>query len=151
MSTTRPAPAAPPARSRTRAAIAITAAVVALVVIAFFVFSGFYSDVLWFDQLGFLEVLTTRWAAFAAMFGVGFVSMALIVWLSIAIAYRARPVYVKLNSQLDRYQQVVEPLRRLAMYGIPIVLGIREVRTSTLAVASVKMTLTDHHRPGAVA
>ena len=33
-------------------------------------------------------------------------------------------MYVKLNSQLDRYQQVVEPLRRLAMYGIPIVLGI---------------------------
>ncbi len=31
---------------------------------------------------------------------------------------------MKLNSQLDRYQQVVEPLRRLAMFGIPIVLGI---------------------------
>ena len=58
------------------------------------------------------------------MFGVGFVAMALIVWLSIAIAYRSRPVYVKLNSQLDRYQQVVEPLRRLAMYGIPLVLGV---------------------------
>jgi uncharacterized membrane protein (UPF0182 family) len=58
------------------------------------------------------------------MFGIGFAAMAIVVWLSIAIAYRARPVYVKLNSQLDRYQQVVEPLRRLAMYGIPIVLGI---------------------------
>ena len=124
MSTTRPAPAAPPARSRTRAAIAITAAVVALLVIAFFVFSGFYSDVLWFDQLGFLEVLTTRWAAFAAMFAIGFVSMALIVWLSIALAFRARPVYAKLNSQLDRYQQVIEPLRRVAMIGIPLVLGL---------------------------
>ena len=124
MSTTRPAPAAPPARSRTRAAIAITAAVVALVVIAFFVFSGFYSDVLWFDQLGFLEVLTTRWAAFAAMFAIGFVAMALIVWLSIALAFRARPVYAKLNSQLDRYQQVIEPLRRVAMIGIPLVLGL---------------------------
>ena len=46
------------------------------------------------------------------------------VWLSIWIAFRSRPVYAKLNSQLDRYQQVIEPLRRLAMYGIPIVLGI---------------------------
>ncbi len=124
MSTTRPAPAAPPARSRTRAAIAISAAVVALVVIAFFVFSGFYSDALWFDQLGFLEVLTTRWAAVAAMFGIGFISMALVVWLSIALAFRARPVYAKLNSQLDRYQQVIEPLRRVAMIGIPLVLGL---------------------------
>src|SRR4051794_13399115 len=58
------------------------------------------------------------------MFVVGFLAMALLVWLSIFIAFRARPVYAKLNSQLDRYQQLIEPLRRLAMYGIPIVLGI---------------------------
>ncbi|GHF16451.1 UPF0182 family protein [Pseudolysinimonas yzui] len=122
MSTTRPA--APPARSRTRAAVAIAAAIVAVLVIAFFVFSGFYSDVLWFDQLGFLGVLTTRWASQAVMFGVGFVAMAFIVWLSIALAFRARPVYAKLNSQLDRYQQVIEPLRKVAMIGIPLVLGL---------------------------
>jgi uncharacterized membrane protein (UPF0182 family) len=36
----------------------------------------------------------------------------------------ASPVYAKLNSQLDRYQQVIEPLRRLAMYGIPALLGL---------------------------
>jgi uncharacterized membrane protein (UPF0182 family) len=122
LSTTRPA--APPARSRTRAAVAIAAAIVAVLVIAFFVFSGFYSDVLWFDQLGFLGVLTTRWASQAVMFGIGFVAMALIVWLSIALAFRARPVYAKLNSQLDRYQQVIEPLRKVAMIGIPLVLGL---------------------------
>ena len=50
--------------------------------------------------------------------------MAVPVWASIQIAYRTRPVYAKLNSQLDRYQEVFEPLRRLAMYGIPVVLGI---------------------------
>ena len=32
-------------------------------------------------------------------------------------------MYAKLNAQLDRYQQVIEPLRRLAMYGIPALLG----------------------------
>jgi uncharacterized protein len=89
LSTTRPAPASPPARSRTRAAIAISAAIIAALVIAFFVFAGFYSDILWFDQLGFLSVLTTRWGAFAAMFAIGFVSMALVVWLSIFLAFRA--------------------------------------------------------------
>jgi len=122
LSTTRPA--APPARSRTRAAVAIAAAIVAALVIAFFVFSGFYSDVLWFDQLGYLDVLTTRWASFAVMFGIGFVAMAFFVWLSIALAFRARPVYAKLNSQLDRYQQLIEPLRKVAMIGIPLVLGL---------------------------
>ena len=50
--------------------------------------------------------------------------MALPVFASIEIAFRWRPVYAKLNSQLDRYQQVVEPLRRLAIYGIPSIIGI---------------------------
>ena len=53
---------------RRRAPIAITIGVVALLLIAFFVFVGLYADVLWYDQLTFLEVLTTQWAALAAMF-----------------------------------------------------------------------------------
>ena len=110
--------------SRTRTTLTITAAVLAVIVILFFVFSGLYTDILWFDQLGFLNVLTTQWIAGVVMFLIGFVAMAVPVWVSIEIAFRWRPVYAKLNSQLDRYQQVIEPLRRLATYGIPAVLGI---------------------------
>ena len=110
--------------SRTRAALTVTAVIVAALVAAFFLFSGLYADVLWFDQLGFLNTLTTQWTATAAMFLVGFFGMAIPVWLSIEIAFRSRPVYARLNSQLDRYQQVIEPLRRLAMVGIPLVLGV---------------------------
>ena len=109
---------------RRRAPIAITIGVVALLIIAFFVFVGLYADVLWYNQLGFLNVLTTEWIARLALFFIGFIAMAVPVWASIQIAYRTRPVYAKLNSQLDRYQEVFEPLRRLAMYGIPAVLGI---------------------------
>jgi uncharacterized membrane protein (UPF0182 family) len=90
----------------------------------FFIFAGLYADVLWFDQLGFLSVLTTQWIAGGALFVVGFLGMAIPVWVSIQLAYRLRPVYAKLNSQVDRYQQVIEPLRRLAMYGIPALLGL---------------------------
>lgn len=111
-------------RSSSRVALFVTVAVIAVLVIGFVAFSGFYADILWYDQLGFLEVLTTQWAAVAAMFGIGFVAMAVAVGASIAIAFRTRPVYAKLSEQLDRYQQVIEPLRRLAMYGIPIVLGL---------------------------
>ncbi|MGH3705490.1 MAG: UPF0182 family protein, partial [Agromyces sp.] len=113
-----------PRVQRRRAPIAITIGVVAVLVIAFFAFAGIYADVLWYDQLGFLSVLTTEWIARIVLFLIGFVAMALPVWGSIQIAYRSRPVYAKLNSQLDRYQEVFEPLRRLAMYGIPVVLGI---------------------------
>lgn len=113
-----------PRISRRRAPIAVTIGVIVALVIAFFVFVGLYADVLWYDQLGFLNVLTTEWIARLVLFFIGFIAMAVPVWAAIQIAYRSRPVYAKLNSQLDRYQEVFEPLRRLAMYGIPVVLGI---------------------------
>jgi len=111
-------------RSRTRTTVAITVVVLAVLVIAFFIFSNLYSDWLWFQQLGFLEVLTTQWWAAIGMFAVGFLGMAVPVFAAVEIAYRARPVMAKLSSQLDRYQQVIEPLRRLAMWGVPAVLGL---------------------------
>lgn len=103
---------------------AVTVVIVAVLVVAFFIFAGLYADVLWYDQLGFLSVLTTQWWAAGSLFAIGFVGMAVPVFVTITLAYRLRPVYAKLNSQLDRYQQVIEPLRRLATIGIPIVLGL---------------------------
>ncbi|GAA1684641.1 UPF0182 family protein [Microcella alkalica] len=115
--------ATPPA-NRNRATLAISAGILAVVVVLFFVFANFYSDVLWFDQVGYLPVLTTQWLATGGMFLVGFLGMFIPVFASLQIAYRSRPVYAKLSSQLDRYQEVVEPLRRVAMLGIPAVLGL---------------------------
>lgn len=112
-----------PAR-RSRVTLAIAIAIVVVLAILFFVFSTLYTEILWYDQLGFLGVLTTQWVAGAVMFVVGFLAMAVPVWASIEIAFRWRPVYAKLNSQLDRYQQVIEPLRRLASFGVPAVLGL---------------------------
>jgi uncharacterized membrane protein (UPF0182 family) len=110
--------------NRTRTTLTITTVIVAVLVIAFFIAANLYTEVLWYDQLGFLNVLTTQWYSSAIMFAVGFLALALPVYASIEIAYRARPVYAKLNAQLDRYQQVIEPLRRVAMIGVPALLGI---------------------------
>ncbi|MBM7471777.1 UPF0182 family membrane protein [Subtercola frigoramans] len=112
-----------PAR-RSRTVVAVAIAVIAVLAIAFFVFTNLYTEVLWFNQLGFVSVLTTQWLAGTVMFFIGFFAMAIPVFASIEIAFRFRPVYAKLNSQLDRYQQVVEPLRRLAAFGIPALLGL---------------------------
>ncbi|QKJ19136.1 UPF0182 family membrane protein [Microbacterium hominis] len=118
--TSAPNPATP---TRSRRIIAISLAIIAALVVAFFVFANLYADWLWYDQLGFESVLVTQWLARVAMFGVGFLGMAVPVWLAIQLAYRLRPVYARLSSQLDRYQEVVEPLRRLAMWGIPVFFG----------------------------
>jgi len=106
-----------------RRAIAITLAVIAVVVVGFFVFASLYADWLWFDQLGFTGVLWTQWTARVIMFVVGFLAMSVPVFIAIQLAYRLRPVYARLTSQLDHYQEVVEPLRRLAMWGIPVFFG----------------------------
>lgn len=115
--------ATPPA-NRSRSTLAISAGILAALVVLFFVFANFYTDILWYDQLGFLNVLTTRWIATAGMFVVGFVALFVPIWVSLQLAYRTRPMYAKLSSQLDRYQEVVEPLRKVAMLGIPGVLGL---------------------------
>ncbi|GAA3650759.1 UPF0182 family protein [Microbacterium marinilacus] len=118
--TSAPRAAAP---SPFRRIVTISLAVIVALVVAFFAFSNLYAEFLWFDQLGFANVLTTQWLARVVMFVVGFVGMAGPVWLAIFLAYRLRPVYARLSSQLDRYQEVVEPLRRLAMWGIPVFFG----------------------------
>lgn len=109
---------------RKRAPLAVTLIAVGVLVVLFFVFSNFYTDFLWFNQLGYTGVLTTQWIATLAMFVIGFVGMAVPVWGCLQLAYRLRPVYAKLNSQLDRYQELIEPLRRLGMWGIPVLLGL---------------------------
>ena len=110
--------------SRSRVTVLATIVVLAVLVVLFFIFASLYTDWLWFQQLGFLNVLTTQWVASAVMFFIGFFGMAIPIFVSIEIAFRFRPVYAKLNAQLDRYQQVIEPLRRLAMWGIPAVIGL---------------------------
>jgi uncharacterized membrane protein (UPF0182 family) len=109
---------------RRRAAIWITLGIIVVLVIAFFIFANLFTDVLWFRQVGYLNVLTTGWFAGGTMFLIGFLAMAVPLWLCMFLAYRLRPVYAKLDPGVGRYQQVVEPLRRLATYGIPIVFGL---------------------------
>ncbi|MFT4135754.1 UPF0182 family protein [Microbacterium sp.] len=119
--TSVPNQATPPSSSRR--AVGITLAVIAALVGLFFVFATLFADWLWYEQLGFDSVLLTQWTARVVMFAIGFVAMAVPVFAAIQLAYRLRPVYARLSSQLDRYQEVVEPLRRLAMWGIPLFFG----------------------------
>lgn len=102
----------------------MTLIIVGVVIAVFFWFSSFYADILWYGQLNALPVLLTQWGAAAIMFVIGLVAMAVPIMVNLQIAYRARPVYAKLNDQLDRYQQVIEPLRKVAMFGLPILIGL---------------------------
>ena len=111
-------------QNRSRLSLGVTIGVLAALVVAFFIFASLYTEVLWFDQLGFVDVLLTQWFATAAMFVVGFLAMAIPVGIAIDLAYRFRPVYARLSNELDRYRQLIDPLRRLAMLGVPALLGV---------------------------
>lgn len=104
--------------------IAITIALVVILILAFLAVASVATEVLWYQQLGFLSVFTTQWIATAAMFLVGFLGMAVPVFFAIDIAYRKRPVYARLTAQLDRYQELVEPLRRVIKWVLPAVIGL---------------------------
>lgn len=112
------------AARRRRIAIWVTLLAIVVAIVAFFVFAKLYTDILWFQQLGYVGVLTRQWYWGGGMFAAGFLGMAVPVRLCIELSYRLRPMYAKLGAQLDRYQQVVEPLRRLALWGVPAVFGI---------------------------
>ncbi len=114
----------PETTQKRRSPLILTAVIIGILLVAFLALSGVFADVLWFQQLGFFNVMATQWIASISLFLIGFLAMAVPVYLAIEFSYRKRPVYAKLNAQLDRYQEVIEPLRKLASFGIPIVFGI---------------------------
>jgi len=105
-----------------------TIAVGVLVVIATILISaaGIYTDFLWFNHLGFQSVFLTQIIAQVALFIVGFALMFAVTLLSFNLAYRFRPVYLRMpgESPFENYQQVIDNLRRLIMFGVPAVLGV---------------------------
>lgn len=110
----------------------VSPATIALVILAvigavLFSVSDLYTDVLWFDQLGFLDVLTTQIFAQSALFAAAALTFGLITGASLWLAYRFRPVYIRFpdeNSPFEQYRQLLEQLRKVVMIGVPLVLGV---------------------------
>ncbi len=109
---------------RTRKIAVITVSALAALAVLFLGFVAFYTEILWFDQLGYLSVLLTQWGWGWALFGIGAVGTFLPLWLALKLSYRARPMYAQFSSSLSHYQELVEPVRRILFILIPIVGGI---------------------------
>ncbi|WP_428831016.1 UPF0182 family protein [Arthrobacter parietis] len=111
---------------RRRGPLVPTLIVLGLLVVGFVYFSQVYADVLWYNQLGFLEVFVTENLSRIGLFVAAFLIMGASVYFSLRIAYRSRPIYApdsSVQDNLNRYQAQLEPIRRLLMIGIPVVLG----------------------------
>lgn len=102
----------------------ITLVVIGVLLVVFFWFTGIYTDVLWYDQLGSGSVLWTRWITMGALFLVGLAAMGVPLFLVLVLAYRNRPVYARLSQQLDAYQRMLEPIRRTVFVLVPLIAGV---------------------------
>lgn len=101
-----------------------TLIVVGVLVVGFVYFSQIYADILWYNQLGYLEVFLKENGTKLAVFAAAFLVMGAAIYASLRMAYKSRPVYAPdsaLQDNLNRYQSQLEPIRRLLMIGIPVV------------------------------
>jgi len=117
--TRRPAPR----RSR---ALLITAVVVVLLIFGSTGFASIYTDRLWYGSAGFGQVFSTMLWTRVGLFVAFGVLMGGVLALNLYLAYRFRPLFrpsSQEQSNLDRYRDVVTPIRTWLLIGTAIVVG----------------------------
>ena len=103
--------------------IAILIAVVVLVAIV----AQIWTEVLWFDSVGFTTVWRVEVLTKVGLFVVGALLAAGLVASSLVIGYRTRPIYPPVSEEqqnLDHYREMLDPLRRVATVVAPALLGL---------------------------
>ncbi len=102
----------------------VSLAVLAVIVL---ILAQVWTEVLWYRQVGYLQVLQVEWITRGLLGVAGFLVMGAGVLSSLAIGYRTRPIYAPSNQEqasLDQYREAVEPLRRVVVWVAPIILGL---------------------------
>lgn len=116
--------------ARTGALRGIAIGVVLVVLLSAFGLARFYTDVLWFDEVGLAAVL---WRSLGAQFGLGLMAglaMAGLVYANLWVANRLAPAYVPFgrNDPVERYRALLVPrLGRLRLWvslGIGLLTGL---------------------------
>ena len=105
--------------------LALTLIILAVIAGALVALSGFYVDWLWFKSVGFTGVWTTVLTTKVALFVMAGLLTSLVITSNVYIAYRSRPFYVPTSIEadnLERYRATIDPIRKLALAGIAVVL-----------------------------
>jgi uncharacterized protein len=117
---------APGSQQRSRALIGT----IIVLVVSFFlvsVFTGVWTDRLWFKSVHYSEVFTKVLGTKVLLFLVFGLVMGAAVAINVVIAYRFRPLFRPASQEqvnLDRYREVVDPLRKWLLIALAIVLGL---------------------------
>jgi len=116
---------ASPAAQRRISPLTVAFGILAAIAFALVSAAGVYTDWLWFTQLGYAEVFTTQITSQVVSFLIGFLVMASIVGIALAFAWKTRPIYIRMpeESPFQVYQQMIEGLRKVVMFGLPVAVG----------------------------
>jgi uncharacterized membrane protein (UPF0182 family) len=128
-----PAPARSGRGSRPRPLI-LTLVVMALFLIGFSIFANIWTDKLWFSSLGRSDVFNTLLWTKVGLFAVFGVLMALIVGGNLWTAYRLRPAFranTPDQANLERYREVITPIRKVLLIASSLVFAIFAGATAT--------------------
>jgi uncharacterized membrane protein (UPF0182 family) len=116
-------------RRHRRRPIVLTVVTLVALLILFSIFTSFWTDKLWFDSLGgaYPRVFSTLVWTRIGLFVVFGALMALIVGVNLALAFRLRPLFRPNSPEqagLDRYREVITPIRRVLLVSTSAVVGI---------------------------
>lgn len=120
----QPTPPRRPDVPRRRSPLGIAAITLGVLVVAAVIMANLWTEIAWYRQAGYFDVVRTEWIARLSIFLIFGVLAAAAVWLSLVLAKRARPARVDGRSGLDRYRQQIEPLEKAVMIALPAVVGL---------------------------
>ncbi|MEU6574305.1 UPF0182 family protein [Streptomyces sp. NPDC046805] len=114
----------PSRRART---LLMTLGVLAVLGMAFTMFSGFWTNWLWYRSVHYSSVFTTMlWTKIGLFFVFGLL-MAAAVGFNIWLAHRLRPPLSAMSTEqqsLDRYRMGIAPYKKWLLLGITVLVGL---------------------------
>ena len=115
-----------PSMSRRSRRVVIALVSLAVLAVLWFNFIGVYVDYLWFAEVGFQQVFTTQLLSRIVIFLVTGVLAGLIIFGSIVIAYRSRPVFVPTDEidPLAPYRIAISSRPKLITIGLSAAVGL---------------------------
>lgn len=105
----------------------MTLGVLAVLVMAFVMFAGFWTDWLWYRSVNYSSVFTTTLWTKIGLFLVFGLLMAAAVGVNIWLAHRLRPPLSAMSMEqqnLDRYRMGIAPYKKWILFGLTALVGL---------------------------
>ncbi|WP_189892981.1 UPF0182 family membrane protein [Streptomyces xantholiticus] len=113
--------------SRRVRTLLMTLGVLAVLAMVFVMFSGFWTDWLWYRSVDYSSVFTTTLWTKIGLFAVFGLLMAVAVGVNIWLAHRLRPPLSAMSLEqqsLDRYRMGIAPYKKWVLLGIIALVGL---------------------------